>query len=129
MAPSINACLKRSKPLILLDNHLLRFLAVLRVGVLERCVWRVWIVTRNPVRCKYACATALLRMPASRRRISREIQNSIALAASLCRESIYISLFASIREVILAHFVPSLILVTFSNLRYNYNYNKNEKTF
>ena len=71
-------------PLMSADNRLLRILAVLRVGVFERCVWRVWIVTENPLRCKYACARALPSMPVSkRRRISREIQKSISFAGSL----------------------------------------------
>ena len=53
---------------------------VLRVGVFECCIWRVWIVTEDTVRCKYAYARTLLHMPVSKRCISREIQKSIALA-------------------------------------------------
>ena len=43
------------------------FLAVLRVGALERCIWRVWIVTENPVHghmCKGITAHAHLKKKA-----------------------------------------------------------------
>ena len=41
-------------------------------------------MTENPVRCKYACARALLRMPISKgRRISHGLQKSIAFAGLL----------------------------------------------
>ena len=48
----------------------------------------VWIVTENPVRSKYACSRALLRMPVSKKKAdSHEIKKSIALAGLLfCRE-------------------------------------------
>ena len=81
-------------------------------------------MTENPVRCKYACTKALLHMPVSKRCISREIQKSIALAGSLffaeirhhanlhyVEQSIY-PFFASIREVTLTHFGPTLAQVS-----------------
>ena len=37
-------------------------------------------MTENPVRFRYTCARALLHMPITKRCISCEIQNSIALA-------------------------------------------------
>ena len=84
-------------------------------------------MTKNPVRRKYACARALLRMSVSKRRhISHEIQKSIALAGSLfcgkkashkyvlCRESIY-PFFDSIREVTLTHIGPTLLISSLYN--------------
>ena len=78
-----NACLKHSKLLMSADNHLLRCLAVLRVGVFERCAHMGSMNRdRQPLRCKYACARALLRMPISkRRRINREIQSGFRRVA------------------------------------------------
>ena len=96
-------------------------LAVLRVCAFERCIWRVWIVTENPL--KYVCTRALTATSVSkRRRISCETQKSIALGGPLFAGKSYHANWCNVRNrsisfscqsarVTLTHFVLTCSII------------------
>ena len=87
-----NACLKHSELLISAQQPFVVRFSYSESWCVQMLLFliktRVWIVTENPVRCKYACTRSLPHMPMSNRsHISHEIQKiHSSRRIALCKE-------------------------------------------